>query len=240
MARSSEAGGPDRAFNRTMTSERPSSLYERFSARIYDPFVWLGERRGMAARRRDLLAAARGRVLEVGAGTGLNVPHYPSGIDELILTEPVASMARRLERRAAKREVQPRVVVAPAERLPFPDDAFDTVVSTLVLCTVPEPDRALAEIRRVLKPSGSLLFIEHVRSDVERWGRWQDRLARPWAAFASGCRCNRNTIGLLEESGMRLAAVDRRKWSGMPNLVRPLAIGSAVTATAGARAATTT
>ncbi|MGZ4202259.1 MAG: class I SAM-dependent methyltransferase [Thermoleophilaceae bacterium] len=212
-----------------MTNERPtSSFYERFSALIYDRVVWLGERRGLAGRRRDLLAAARGRVLEVGAGTGLNVPHYPPGVDELVLSEPVASMARRLERRAARREGSlPRVVVAPAERLPFPDDAFDTVVSTLVLCTVPEPDRALAEIRRVLKPGGSLLFIEHVRSDSERWGRWQDRLARPWAAFASGCRCNRNTLDLLEESGMRVADVNRRKWSGMPRVVRPLAIGSA-------------
>jgi ubiquinone/menaquinone biosynthesis C-methylase UbiE len=182
----------------------------------------------MARRRRELLSAARGRVLEIGAGTGLNVRHYPPGIDELVLTEPVASMARRLERRAAMRAGEmPRVVVAPAERLPFPDDAFDTVVSTLVLCTVPEPDRALAEIRRVLKPGGSLLFIEHVRSDAERWGRWQDRLERPWAAFASGCRCNRNTLDLLEASGMRVAKVDRRKWSGMPRLVRPLAIGSA-------------
>jgi ubiquinone/menaquinone biosynthesis C-methylase UbiE len=212
----------------TMTEERPTSpLYERFAARVYDPSVWLGERRGMASRRRELLAAARGRVLEIGAGTGLNAPHYPPGIDELVLSEPVASMARRLERRAAQQERQPRVVVAPAERLPFPDDAFDTVVSTLVLCTVAEPDRALAEIRRVLKPAGRLLFIEHVRSTFERWGRWQDRLARPWAAFASGCRCNRNTLDLLKASGMRVAKVERHKWNGMPRLVRPLAIGSA-------------
>jgi ubiquinone/menaquinone biosynthesis C-methylase UbiE len=210
-----------------MTTQRLTSLYERFSARIYDPFVWLGERRGMAGRRRELLAAARGRVLEVGAGTGLNLPHYPDGLDELVLSEPVASMARRLEWRAAKQPRRPRVVVAPAERLPFPDDAFDTVISTLVLCTVPQPDRALAEIRRVLKPGGALLFIEHVRSDVERWGRWQDRLARPWAAFASGCRCNRNTLDLLEASGMRAAEVSWSKWNGMPRLVRPLAIGSA-------------
>ena len=210
-----------------MTTRRLTSLYEGLSARIYDPFVWFGERRGMARRRRELLAAARGRVLEVGAGTGLNIPHYPDGLDELVLSEPVASMARRLEWRAAKQPGRPRVVVAPAERLPFPDDAFDTVVSTLVLCTVPRPDRALAEIRRVLKPGGALLFIEHVRSDVEGWGRWQDRLARPWAAFASGCRCNRNTLDLLEASGMRAAEVSRSKWSGMPRLVRPLAIGSA-------------
>jgi len=209
-----------------MTTQ-PSSLNERFSAFIYDPFTWLGERRGMARRRRELLSSARGRVLEIGAGTGLNVRHYPDGVDELVLTEPVASMARRLERRAARREGQPRVVVASAECLPFPDDSFDTVVSTLVLCTVPEPDRALEEIRRVLKPDGSLLFIEHVRSDAERWARWQDRLAGPWAAFASGCQCNRNTLDLLAASGMRVAEVDRHKWSGMPRIVRPLAIGSA-------------
>jgi len=227
MAGSSEVGRLARAFNWHVTSNRPTSLYERFSARIYDPVLLLGERRGMAGRRRELLAAARGRVLEVGAGTGLNLRHYPTEIDQLVLSEPVASMARRLERRAVKREQPPRVVVAPAERLPFADAAFDTVVSTLVLCTVPEPERAVAEILRVLKPSGSLLFIEHVRSQTERWARWQDRLARPWAAFASGCRCNRNTLDLVEASGMRLAHVDRRKWRGMPCLVRPLAMGSA-------------
>jgi ubiquinone/menaquinone biosynthesis C-methylase UbiE len=227
MAGSGEVGRPRRAFNGPVTSNRPASLYERFSARIYDPVLSLGERRGMAARRRALLTAARGRVLEVGAGTGLNLRHYPAEIDELVLSEPVASMARRLERRAAQRAQPPRVVVAPAERLPFPDATFDTVVSTLVLCTVPEPERALSEILRVLKPGGSLLFIEHVRSRTERWARWQDRLARPWAAFASGCRCNRDTLDLVEASGMRLARVDEHTWSGMPWLVRPLAVGSA-------------
>src|SRR4051812_41116253 len=109
MARSSDAASRGRASSNTMTTDPRSSLYERFSARVYDPFLWLGERRGLAQRRRELLAAARGRVLEVGAGTGLNVPHYPPAIDELVLSEPVASMARRLERSAARRAGQPRV-----------------------------------------------------------------------------------------------------------------------------------
>src|SRR3954469_9228356 len=113
-----------------------------FNAFIYDLTLALGERRGMAARRRDLLASARGRVLELGAGTGLNLRHYPDGVD-LVLSEPDPAMRARLKRRAGSAVP---VVDAGAERLPFPDDSFDTVVSTLVLCTVADPDAALAEV----------------------------------------------------------------------------------------------
>jgi ubiquinone/menaquinone biosynthesis C-methylase UbiE len=196
-------------------------LGQRFSARIYEPFLWLGERLGMARHRRELLAEARGRVLEIGAGTGLNLGNYPDGVEELVLTEPHPGMARLLRRRAG------RVVEAPAERLPFPDESFDTVVSTMVLCTVEDPDRAIAEIRRVLRPGGRLLFIEHLRSDSERWARWQDRLERPWAAWAEGCRCNRRTLEDLERCGLPATELRRERWTGMPALVRPLAIGSA-------------
>ena len=204
-----------------------STLAERFSAAAYDPFLWLGERRGMADRRRRLLAGARGRVLEIGAGTGLNLRHYPDDVEELVLTEPVDAMAYVLERRVAQSGRSAPVARAPAESLPFPDDSFDTVVSTLVLCTVEDPARALAEIVRVLRPGGQLLFIEHLRSDHARWGRWQDRLEAPWAAFAEGCRCNRRTLELITASTLSLGDVERDAWRGMPRLVRPLAVGRA-------------
>jgi ubiquinone/menaquinone biosynthesis C-methylase UbiE len=204
-----------------------ATLLERLSAAAYDPFLWLGERRGMAEHRRRLLASARGRVLEIGAGTGLNLRHYSDQVEELVLTEPMDGMADRLERRVAVGTRPARVERAQAESLPFPDGTFDTVVSTLVLCTVEDPGRALAEIIRVLRPGGRLLFIEHLRSEHRRWARWQDRLEAPWAAFAEGCRCNRRTLELIEGSPLSLDDVEREAWRGMPRLVRPLAIGRA-------------
>jgi ubiquinone/menaquinone biosynthesis C-methylase UbiE len=198
----------------------------RFEALIYEPFLWLGERLGMRDRRRRLLAGARGRVLEIGAGTGLNVSLYPaSGIDEIVLAEPVAAMAARID--AGEREVPVSVVRAAAEELPFADDSFDTVVSTLVLCTVADQARALAEIRRVLRPGGRLLFCEHVRADSPRLGRWQNRLAEPWAAWAAGCRCDRETLGAIADR-MRVTRVENESWRGMPFVVRPLIVGEAV------------
>jgi len=202
-------------------------LWARLSARIYDPFLTLGERRGMAARRTELLAQASGRVLELGAGTGLNLPHYTDAVDELVLSEPDAAMGRRLGRRLAGAHSAVVVVAAPAERLPFDDASFDTVVSTLVLCTVTDATAAVREVRRVLRPEGRLLFIEHVRADRARLARWQDRLARPWRAFAMGCRANQPTLELLAAAGLRIDVADTDRWRGMPAIVRPLAIGRA-------------
>jgi ubiquinone/menaquinone biosynthesis C-methylase UbiE len=198
----------------------------RFTAAIYDPFLWLGEQLGMRARRRQLLSAARGRVLEIGAGTGLNLSHYPDEIDELVLAEPAGPMAARLERRRSKLGISARVMVAPVEALPFEDGSFDTVVSTMVLCTVASPERALMEVRRVLRPGGVLLFCEHVRSDSARLAHWQDRLADAWAGFADGCRCDRETLATIS-SHLQVVTVERARWRGMPRLLHPLVIGEA-------------
>ncbi len=160
-----------------------------FSAAIYEPMLSLGERRGMARRRRELLARATGRVLEIGAGTGLNLDHYPDHVEEVVLAEPQADMAARIEAKLDSRSATApaaRLVTAPAERLPFEDGSFDTVVSTMVLCTVNGLDASLDEIRRVLAPDGKLLFCEHVRADSGLLGRAQDLLARPWAVYADG------------------------------------------------------
>ena len=208
-----------------MTSD--IDLWARLGARMYDPFLALAERRGMASRRRELLAGARGRVLELGAGTGLNLEHYPAELDELVLTEPEPAMRARLERRLARSGREATIVAAGAEALPFADGAFDTVVSTLVLCTVRDPDAAVREVRRVLAPGGRLLFAEHVRAASSRLSRWQDRLAGPWAAFAQGCRCNVPTDALLA-SELRLRSVERARWRGMPALVHPLILGEGV------------
>ena len=204
-----------------------SKVWESTFSAIYDPLLWVGERTGMAQRRSALLSQATGRVLELGAGTGLNLPHYSDNLEELVLTEPSPPMVGRLERRAKKAGTPSSVMVADAERLPFKDDSFDTVVSTLVLCTVDDPQLAIYEIARVLRPGGKLLFLEHVRSDSRRLARWQDRLHRPWHAFAAGCNANRPTVDMLRESSLRVEDVEHDRWKWMPALVHPLAIGIA-------------
>lgn len=203
-----------------------TSLRSCLFAAVYDGSLWLGERFGMAERRRRLLAGTHGRVLEIGAGTGLNLGHYPATLDELVLTEPDPAMADVLEQRLRGGSGRRGLVRAEAGALPFKDASFDTAVSTMVLCTVPDPDAAIRELRRVLRPGGRLLFIEHVRSDSPRLARWQDRLVRPWRLVACGCRCNRRTLELLRGGGFDVAAM-RESWRAMPPLVRPLVVGEA-------------
>jgi ubiquinone/menaquinone biosynthesis C-methylase UbiE len=205
---------------------QPSAAWLRIMALVYDPFVWLGELGGMRRRRRRLLADARGRVVEIGAGTGLNIAHYPDGIAELVLAEPEQAMRRRLARRLRRHARVARIVDAPAEHLPLADGSVDTVVSTLVLCTVDEPERALREIARVLRPDGQLLFIEHVRAGSRFLAACQDTLLHPWRRFAGGCVCNRPTIELMVACGFTIAA-DAAVWRGMPAIVHPLAVGRA-------------
>jgi SAM-dependent methyltransferase len=178
--------------------------------------------------RESVLRDARGRVLEVGAGVGFNLGHYPAGIDEVVITEPGDALLRRAERRAAELGRPVRAVKAFAERLPFEDDSFDTVVSTLVLCSVRDQDAALREIRRVLTPGGALLFIEHVRADDEKLARWQDRLERPWGVFAQGCHPNRATLERIEAAGYEVVELRRGELPRSPRLVRPMILGRAL------------
>jgi SAM-dependent methyltransferase len=199
----------------------------RLAARTYDFMLAPGERGGLTGRRRALVGQARGAVLEIGAGTGLNLPHYPDTLDRLVLCEPDPHMAARLRRRVERLGRSTKVVQARAEQLPFAADTFDTVVSTLVLCTVADPEAALDEIRRVLRPDGGLLFLEHVRSDDPRLARWQDRLHGLWGATAGGCQCNRRTLERLGDRGYTLTVTDRAAWRRMPPLIRPLVAGRA-------------
>jgi ubiquinone/menaquinone biosynthesis C-methylase UbiE len=151
------------------------------------------------------------------------------------MTEPEAPMARKLERRLADAHLPVSVVQAPAERMSFGDEVFDSVVSTLVLCTVDDLVAALQEIRRVMKPDGRLLFLEHVRSDDPRLARWQDRLERIWVSLGQGCHCNRRTLESIRDVGFSAPGVRRDEMRGTLPIVRPLVVGSAVAA--GQRAA---
>jgi len=199
-------------------------MWARIFAFLYDPFLAAAERRGLARQRRRLVAGLEGDVLEIGAGTGLNVAHYGPRA-RVTYTEPDPHMAARLRRRGAE------VVEAAAESLPFPEATFDTVVSTLVLCTVPDVPAALAEVARVLKPGGRLVFIEHVRAEPGTpLQRWQDRLHGPWKAFACGCHCNRDLLASLAAAGYDAHDVERYAWRFMPPIVRPVVVGSATRA----------
>ena len=203
------------------------SLYSHVFARVYDPFLALGERSGMRDLRRETLATARGRVLEIGAGTGLNVKLYPGAVTAITLAEPDAPMAARLRRRVSGASHPVEVVQAPAEQLPFADGSFDTVVSTLVLCTVADMAASLREIGRVLAPGGQLLFVEHVRAGHGRLVRWQERLHEPWRRFACGCHCNRDTAVALRDNGFAVERVQEHRWRRMPRIVQPLLAGIA-------------
>lgn len=196
-------------------------------AALYDRLMRRGEERRMGARRRELVSQARGRTLEIGAGTGANIAHYPDDLEELILAEPFEPMRRRLERKLGESGRTARTVEASAEAIPLEGESVDTVVSTLVLCTVDFPELALAEVARVLRPGGQLLFIEHVRSPSPRVARWQDRLETPWRHFAAGCRCNRDTIASLGAAGFSTEHREEQ-WPGVPPLVASLVMGRAV------------
>ena len=184
------------------------------------------ERGPMGARRRELLREASGRVLEIGAGTGVNLPHYRE-VTALILVEPDAAMRRRLAPRAAAAPFPVEVLDDPAERLPLADASVDAVVSTGVLCSVDDPARALAEARRALRPGGRLLFIEHVRAEGHA-ARWQDRLTPAWRRLNAGCHPNRDTVAAIRAAGFVVTALRRLDDVPAPPWIRPIVAGVAV------------
>ncbi len=200
-----------------------------FSA-LYDRFIAVSEDAGLREMRRQTLAAASGRTIDIGSGTGANLGLFPDGVTELVFAEPGPHMIRRLRPKVQEAGLTAEVVEAPAERLPFEDSSFDTAVFTLVLCTVPDPAAALAEVARVLRPGGRMLFVEHVRAQDPGAARWQDRLEKPWRFFADGCHCNRDTVAAIEASPLRVEEVSEAELPKAAPIVRPLVLGSAVLA----------
>jgi SAM-dependent methyltransferase len=198
----------------------------RLFALVYDGMMAGTERAGFRAIRAGLLGDAAGDVLEIGAGTGLNLRHYGAGVRSLTLTEPDPSMFRRLEHGVARAGRAATVLRAPAEDLPFDDDAFDTVVSTLVLCGVDDQPRVAREVKRVLRPGGRFLFAEHVRSGSPRTARLQDRWN--WLnRLTAGCECNRPTQQTLERTGFAMDTITLGELPKAPPFARPLVVGTA-------------
>jgi ubiquinone/menaquinone biosynthesis C-methylase UbiE len=203
------------------------ATWERAFAAIYDRGLKATEEAGLRQMRRKTLAAASGRTLDIGAGTGVNAGLFPPAVSELVLVEPDPHMLKQLRVKLEGSGEGAAAIQARAEGLPFADGSVDTVVFTLVLCTVPDPVAALAEAARVLRPGGRLLFVEHVRSRDPGLARWQDRLEKPWRFLADGCHCNRDTVALIEASPFELEQVEHDRLPKAPPIVRPLASGRA-------------
>ncbi|HZP26566.1 MAG TPA: class I SAM-dependent methyltransferase [Dehalococcoidia bacterium] len=176
-------------------------FYDRMSGRM--------EKNFLADVRRGIMGGARGRVLEIGCGTGLSFAYYGPAVSELVATEPDPYMLERARQRTDDFAGTLQIVQAPAEELPFPDESFDTVVSTLVLCTVRDPRKALTEIKRVLKPQGEFRFYEHVRSDGAALALAQDAINPVWSWFGGGCHPNRDTVRLIREAGFEISDLHR-------------------------------
>jgi len=202
-------------------------IWNKVFAGMYDRFMAKSEREGLAAHRETLLAGASGDVLEIGGGTGANISKYGQDVHSLTITEPEKPMMGRLQRRIDEQRPDAKALRAPAEDLPFEDNSFDTAVSTLVLCTVDDQPRALRELRRVLRPGGRLLFMEHVRSDDEKVARWQDRLLPINTRMCCGCHCNRPTLDSIRAAGFEVKQVQNDEIPGAPPWVRPLIVGEA-------------
>ena len=204
------------------------SLRKKFFASTYDRMSRKTEEAGLREMRHGLLAEADGSVLEIGGGTGANLSHYGDKVSSLVVTEPEPAMLRRLQRKARAEAPLAKVLRAPAEDLPFEDASFDTVVSTLVLCGVDDQERSLREIRRVLRPGGQLLFLEHVRSDDPSFSRFQDRMN--WLnRLVVSCDCNRPTLTSIEAAGFAVSRLEHSTLPKAPKFVRPLIVGSAQT-----------
>ena len=195
------------------------SIRHPIFARIYERVAEMSERRGGAEHRQKLLAGLSGRVIEVGAGSGANFAYYPSAVSEVVAVEPEHYLRERAQREAAKAPVSVTVADGGAGQLPGEPGSFDAGVAALVLCTVPDQQRALAELFRVIRPGGELRFYEHVVAHPKWESRFQ-RLADAtfWPHVAGGCHLARDTTSGIEQAGFQIETCERFPFSPAPFL----------------------
>lgn len=206
-----------------MKSVRSHPVY----ASIYDRYNDSAERSWLGECRQAIASKARGRVLDVGSGTGMNL-HYYKGVEAVVLVEPDPAYLKQLRRRTAVATVPVEVVDGRAEKLPFPDASFDTIVSTLVMCSVDEPVLCAAELRRVLKPDGQLLLLEHVKTEAGVWREALQTAAVPiWRFFVGGCCCNRPSLSTLEQAGFEITEQRPFDPAGVPSVMFPFVAATA-------------
>ncbi|MGJ9383427.1 class I SAM-dependent methyltransferase [Salipaludibacillus sp. CF4.18] len=176
--------------------------------KLYNPLMKPLEKIGFGNIRKELLLNAKGQVLEIGSGTGFNFSYYKHA-DKVVAVEPATQMREQSFIQIKKASVPIEVISASGEKLPFADNSFDTVVGTLVLCTIPNPEQALKEMRRVCKPNGKILLFEHVRLENKFLGSLQDWLTPFWKHICDGCHLNRNTLQLIEQTGLQVDMIEK-------------------------------
>ena len=197
-------------------------------AALYDLIQRPAERRFLRAHRAYLAGGASGRVLDVGSGTGLNFEYYGPKA-EVVGIDPDPYMLKRARARADRPGRQVKLLREKAEQIPFADASFDAAVATLVFCTIPDPDRALRELRRVLRPGGQLRFLEHVRAATPGWARFQDFVTPLWKRIGAGCHPNRDTVTAIERAGFRIEHLEHYAFGPYP--ARPFVRGGGTTVT---------
>lgn len=169
-------------------------------------------------QREQALASVHGNVLEIGFGTGLNLPHYPKTVTWLTALDPAIRLQKTVAQRSAELSFPVQLLHLSAEKLPFEDGRFDCVVSTWTLCTIRDALGALREVQRVLKPGGKFVFLEHGRSDDEKVAKWQDWLNPIQRIIACGCNLNRPIDAFIRQAGLRLDLLDRFQMPGIPRV----------------------
>ncbi|MCD6580448.1 MAG: class I SAM-dependent methyltransferase [Desulfuromusa sp.] len=189
-------------------------------AKSYDYAMRNTEKRCLQKWRKELLVQANGELLEIGAGTGVNLPHYPDAVSRITLSEPDAQMRKNLLRKTGQLQ-QDRLDITPwgAESIEMPDASFDTIVSTLVLCSVPSLETSMQEIYRLLRPNGIFLFLEHIISDHPPTLVWQRRIEPFWSLCAGNCHLTRNTAGAIDSSGLKIEQLTEAPMTGAPAFV---------------------
>lgn len=198
-------------------------------ARLYDPFMRRAEQTCFSMWRSGLLENLSGCVLEVGAGTGVNMSYYPATISQLVLTEPDPNMLKILQKQAEQRNDIPlEIHQAPVEKLPFPDNAFDFVVCTFLMCSVHAPQDSLSEIFRVLKSGGKYVFLEHVaNTENNRVYKWQKRIEPIWRFVGGNCHMTRDTTYEIQSSGFNILDLRNEPMVGGTPVLNPFIRGVA-------------
>ena len=201
-------------------------------AKFYDVSMRKVEERCLGAWRSELLGEVSGDVLEIGSGTGVNLPYYPNTVKRLVLSEPDSNMRKQLQQKVSKLNREHiSITQFSAESIDFPDASFDCVVSTLVLCSVTDQPICLREFRRVLRPGGKLVFLEHVAAEQDlRLYHWQKFFEPLWTFMGCNCHLTRNTESEIRQAGFNPVLIDRVSMEGAPPVVRPVIKGVAQTA----------
>jgi len=199
------------------------------SDKIFGIFLdWTMSSKVIARQRQPALKDAHGDVLELGFGTGLNLPYFPAGVKRLTVVDPEDLMPKRVAQRIAAARFPVQRAKLSAEHLPFDDNKFDCAVSTFTLCTIPDATAALREVRRVLKPGGSLLFVEHGLSEEPSVAKWQRRLDPIQKVIGHGCHLTRRIDQLISDAGLEIAQLDRYVIAGMPRTHSTMYRGAAL------------